>query len=99
MSASGIGFDSWGVSAMNKHLLAMWKRVVRAWYHQVVTPCEVHFLFPMLGVMDWLTAERPDRLKRRQPALVGCEQLEKRWLMSTGVSEYAVPTLNAKPWR
>src|SRR5262249_30570820 len=83
---------------MKKHLLAVWKRVVRAWYYQVVTPAEVHFLFPMLGVLDWLTVERPGRLKRKQPVLAGAEQLEKRWLMATlaGITEFAVGN---QPWR
>ena|SRR5438094_4138238 len=67
---------------MKKHLLRLWKEVVLGWYYHVDTPCEVNFVFPLMGVLDWLTVERPDPLKRKKPVLAGAEQLELRWLMT-----------------
>src|SRR5436309_7438128 len=85
-----------GVLTMKKHLLRLWKKVVLGWYYHVVTPCEVNFVFPLMGVLDWLTVERPDPLKRKKPVLAGAEQLELRWLMSNGITEFAVGN---QPWR
>src|SRR2546425_1074795 len=87
-----------GVLTMKKHLLRLWRKVTLAWYHQVVTPCEVHFLFPLMGLRDWLEQRTPEHLRRKKPVLAGCEQLETRWLMSSGVTECSLPN-GGTPWR